>query len=202
MAAAPDPPWFVPHSPIFPVPSPHSNSICHLSIFRLHPSPLKYSDTSIQDANWYHLDDISFWVYKSFHCEHFLTNSFTLWKLSKLSQKQRWKDHCAILNAPWKKALPAVCSRSHRLSDYNIYSPHPPRFLRPTPDFDFNNFDLNIHSTSIKCFAVSRSRRPPKWPRHSISPSRYSPVTSPGLKATRASWRIPKPSCLLSFSGF
>lgn len=87
------------------------------------------------------------------------------------------------LNAPMMRnpSLGPQQRGSHRLSDYNINS-----LSTITPGHrcrDFNNFDLNIHSTSIKqCFNRRRRRRhhSPKWPRHSISMSalRYSPVTS------------------------
>lgn len=100
-------------------------------------------------------------------------------------------------------------SRSSRLSDYNIYFLDP-LANPPTAFFDFNNFDLNIHSTSIKCFERRRcrSRRPPKWLRHSISPfvvELFTCDVSLSLSCCKAIdgdelWkRIPKPSCFIIF---
>lgn len=96
-------------------------------------------------------------------------------------------------------------SRSSRLSDYNIYFPDP--LANPTSAFfDFNNFDLNIHSTSIKCFERRRCRRPPKWLRHSISPfvvelftCDVSRCLCKAIDGDELRKRIPKPSCFIIF---
>lgn len=122
--------------------------------------------------------------------------------------------HCLSIKVAYlkrsirRKPFLLAHSRSSRLSDYNIYFPDP-LANPPSAFFDFNNFDLNIHSTSIKCF---ERRRPPKWLRHSISPfvvELFTCDVSLSLSLSLSCckpidgdelWkRIPKPSCFIIF---